>query len=65
MTTFFCLTFANYLYIWGLSIIFPHIYTRVRTMFVQVSVFSVILYIAMALLYYTVNTLYLSSTAVL
>ncbi len=65
MITFFCLTFANYLYTLGLSIIFPHIYTRVRTMFVQISIFSGILYVVMAGLYLIINTIYNSSTAIL
>ncbi len=51
MVSFFCLTFADYLYMWGLSTIFPQIYTKTKTLFVQISVFSIILFMVMILLY--------------
>lgn len=65
MITFFCLTFANYIYVWGLSTIFPHIYSRVRTMFMQVSIFSGALYIVMTGLYFAVSIIYTSPIAIL
>lgn len=65
MAAFFCLTIANYLYVWGLATIFPDIYSKTRTIFVQVSIFSVILYIIMAILYPVIATIYTSSSAVL
>lgn len=54
MITFFVLTWANYLYTAGLSIVLPHMYSRSRTLFVQVSVFSIVLYVIMVLVYLVV-----------
>lgn len=45
MITFFALSFSNFIFLWGITNIFSQVYTRSRTFFVQVSIFSAILYI--------------------
>ncbi len=45
MITFFSLSFSNFIFLWGITNIFSQVYTRSRTFFVQVSIFSAILYI--------------------
>ena len=65
MIAFFATVFGNFLYIWGLVSIFPHIYTGTKTLFVQVSVFSIVLYICMAIVYLIVDMLPLDPGAIL
>ena len=65
MITFFVLTFGNYAYVWWLGTIFPHIYSRSRTFFVQISVFSIFLYIAISLVSLFVSSLLPPSLSIL
>lgn len=58
MVAFFCLTLANYLYVWWLATIFPQLYTKAKTVFIQVSIFSIILYIIMALMYPMISSIF-------
>ena len=65
MITFFSLTLSNTLYLWSAKWIFPHIYSGTRTNFVHASVFSIILYIAIAPLYLIVNSLIIDGSGIL
>lgn len=65
MITFFSLTLSNTLYLWSAKWIFPHIYSGTRTNFVHTSVFSIILYIAIAPLYLIVNSLIIDGSGIL
>lgn len=56
MIAFVGLSLGNFIYVYGLGTIFPHIYTAGRSTFVQVSVFSIILYIVMSLVYFFVGS---------
>lgn len=51
MITFFALTVSNMIYLWWARAIFPHIYSGTRTVFLHISVFSVILFILMVPIY--------------
>ncbi len=51
MITFFALSFSNFAFLWWITNIFPEIYTRARTFFVQISIFCAVLYIVMIPLY--------------
>ena len=57
MITFFALVGWNMLYVWWLTAIFPHIFNRTRTLFVQVSLFSVLLYVAVSVVYLVTSSL--------
>ena len=65
MITFFALTMSNMIYLWSAKWIFPHIYSWGRTTFLHVSVFSIILYIAIAPLYLIVDSMLIGSSWVL
>ncbi len=65
MYAFICLTIGNLLYTWGLSSIFPHIYNSAQTIFVQVTVFSIILYICMSIVYFLIGSLFPSTSVML
>ncbi len=65
MITFFALTISNILYIWSARGIFPHIYRGTRTIYVHVSVFSIILYIVIAPLYLIVNSTIIDGSGIL
>jgi hypothetical protein len=65
MITFFATICGNMLYVWGLSNIFPHIYKGTQTLYVQVSIFSIILYICMAGVYIIIDALPLDPGAIL
>ena len=56
MITFFSLTVSNMLYLWSAKGIFPHMSTGSRTTFLHASVFSILLYVAIAPLYLIVNS---------
>lgn len=56
MIAFIWLSLGNFIYVAGLNAIFPHIYTSARSIFVQVSVFSIVLYIVMSVAYFFVGT---------
>lgn len=51
MITFFALVIADMIYLWGAKTIFPHMYSGTRTVFMHISVFSVILYILVLPIY--------------
>ena len=65
MITFFALTISNMLYIWSAKGIFPHVYTGTRTVFLHASLFSVFLYIAIAPLYFIVNSMIIDGSGIL
>ena len=65
MITFFALTVSNMLYLWSARGIFPHIYTGSRTTFLHASVFSIVLYIAIAPLYLIVNSVVVDGSGIL
>ncbi len=65
MITFFALTISNMLYTWSARGIFPHIYAATRTVFLHISVFSIILYIAIAPLYLIVGSSIMDGSGVL
>ncbi|MBC7503776.1 hypothetical protein H7169_02310 [Candidatus Gracilibacteria bacterium] len=65
MITFFSLSISNMLYIWSAKGIFPHIYTGSRTTFLHASVFSIILYIAIAPFYLIVNSQFIDGSGIL
>lgn len=65
MITFFALTLSNMLYLWSAKWIFPHIYTGGRTIFMHISVYSIILYIAIAPFYLIVDSTILSGSGIL
>ncbi len=65
MITFFALTVSNMLYLWSVKGIFPHIYTGSRTTYLHASVFSIILYIAIAPLYLIVNSMVVDGSGIL
>lgn len=65
MFVFIAITLGNTLYTWWISSIFPYIYTATRTLYVQVSVYSVILYILMSIVYFTIGVLYPKTSALL
>ena len=53
------------LYLWSAKGIFPHIYTGSRTTFLHASVFSILLYIAIAPLYLIVNSAIIDGSGIL
>lgn len=57
LMTFFATVFGNFLYLWGLRSIFPHIYTGSQTLYVQVSIFSIVLYICMSGVYLAIDAM--------
>jgi hypothetical protein len=65
MITFFALTVSNILYIWSARGIFPHMYAATRTVFLHISVFSIILYIAIAPLYLIVGSSIMDGSGIL
>ncbi len=65
MITFFALTISNMLYLWSAKGIFPHIYTGGRTVFMHISVFSVILYISIAPFYFIVDSTIMGGSGIL
>lgn len=65
MITFFALTLSNILYLWSAKNIFPHIYTGSRTTYLHASIFSIILYIAIAPLYLIVNSMVIDGSGIL
>ncbi|NRH21127.1 hypothetical protein HOO68_03720 [Candidatus Gracilibacteria bacterium] len=65
MITFFALTLSNMLYLWSAKGIFPHIYTGSRTTFLHASIFSIILYIAIAPLYIIVDNVIINGSGIL
>ncbi len=65
MYAFLCLTIGNVIYMWGLSSIFPHIYNSVRTIFVQTTVFSIILFVCMSIVYFFIGSFFPSTIALL
>ena len=65
MFVFLALAFWNTLFVWGLSNIFPHIYSSARTIYLQVSVYSVLLYIVMSIAYFSVGILFPKTSALL
>jgi hypothetical protein len=65
MITFFATICGNMLYVWGLTSIFPHIYRGSQTLYVQVSIFSIILYVCMAGVYVAVDMMPLDPGAIL
>lgn len=65
MITFFALTISNMLYLWSAKGIFPHIYVGGRTVFLHVSVFSILLYVAIAPLYLIVDSVLMDSSGIL
>lgn len=56
---------SNMLYLWSAKVIFPHIYTGSRTTFLHASVYSIVLYIAIAPLYLIVNTMIVGGSGIL
>ncbi|MBP9779020.1 hypothetical protein KBD33_00185 [Candidatus Gracilibacteria bacterium] len=52
---FICMTIGNIIYCWGITSIFPHIYSSTRTLYLQVTVFSVVLYICMSIVYFFIG----------
>jgi hypothetical protein len=65
MITFFALTISNMLYVWSARGIFPHMYSATRTVFLHISVFSIILYIAIAPLYLIVGSSIMDGSGIL
>ena len=65
MITFFSLTVSNMLYLWSAKGIFPHIYTGSRTIYLHASIFSIVLYIAIAPLYLIVNSVIIDGSGIL
>jgi hypothetical protein len=65
MITFFALTVSNMIYLWSAKGIFPHIYTGARTTFLHASIYSIILYIAIAPLYLIVNSMVVDGSGIL
>lgn len=65
MITFFATLLGNFLYVWWLWSVFPHIYSGAKSIFVQVSVFSIVLYICMSWVYLVVDMLPLAPQAIL
>lgn len=65
MIAFLGISIGNFIYMWGLQSIFPHIYSGTRTLFLQVSVFSIVLYICMAGVYLVVDMMPLEPGAIL
>lgn len=65
MITFFSLTVSNMIYLWSAKGIFPHIYTGARTTFLHASVFSIILYVAIAPLYLIVSSIVVDGSSIL
>ena len=65
MITFFATLLGNFLYVWWLGSVFPHIYSGAKSILVQVSVFSIVLYICMSWVYLIVDILPLEPQAIL
>lgn len=65
MITFIATVLGNVLYVWWLWSIFPHIYSRSSVLFMHVTVFSIILYICMAIVYWIVSSYSGNSTHLL
>lgn len=65
MITFFATLFGNFIYLWGMTNIFPNTYHLGQRMALQVSIYSILLYIAMSLVYILVNTLFPDARATL
>ncbi len=56
MIAMFALWVASMIYIWAARTLFPYVYTRNRILYVQVSVFTVLLYICMMPIYLIVSS---------
>lgn len=65
MITFFSLVIGNTIYYTLLSKIFPHIYSRGRTILSQISILSIILYILFFPVYFAVTTFSANSSSIL
>ncbi len=65
LITFFVTICGNFLYLWWLSSIFPHIYTRSKTLSMHISVFSIVLYICISWVYVIVDIISLEYSTIL
>ncbi len=64
MVAFLGMSIGNMMFTWWITIIFPQIYSSTRTLFIQTSVFSIILYIVMSMAYYLIGVYYPGRTTV-